>query len=136
MKPQLILTAIAFVALSASQACADPSGEWRVQDGNATVRIRKCGPMFCGFVASTRTAPGKDEKNPDPSKRTRSVLGIEVLIGLRPAGNNVWSGQTYNAEDGQMYNATVSMSNEQALQIKGCVPNSSLCGEEVWTRVR
>lgn len=136
MKRRLTLTAIAFLILSASLASADPIGEWRVQDGNATVRIRKCGATYCGVVASTRTAPGRDEKNPDPSKRTRSVLGIEVLMGLRPAGSNAWSGLTYNAEDGQIYNATVSMTSEQALQIKGCVPNSSLCGEEVWTRVR
>ncbi|WP_036260092.1 DUF2147 domain-containing protein [Methylocapsa aurea] len=136
MKPQVILTVLALVILSVSQAGADPIGEWRVQDGNATVRIRKCGAAFCGFIASTRTAPGKDEKNPDPSKRTRSVLGIEVLIGLRPAGNNLWSGQTYNAEDGQMYNASVSMASDQALQIQGCVPNSGLCGNETWTRVR
>lgn len=136
MKPRLILTAVFFSTLFAAQASADPIGEWRVQDGNATVRIRKCGPAYCGFVASTRTAPGRDEKNPDPAKRNRSVLGIQVLTGLTPVGPNAWSGITYNAEDGQLYNATVSMPSKQALQIKGCVPNSSLCGEEVWTRVK
>jgi len=136
MKRRLILSAIAFAAFSVSQAHADPIGEWRVADGNATVQIRKCGGGFCGFVASTRTAPGRDEKNPDPSKRSRSVLGIEVLINLRPAGNNLWTGTTYNAEDGQYYSATVSMQSERALQIKGCVPNGGLCGNETWVRVK
>ncbi len=136
MKRRLILSAIAFAALAASQAKADPIGEWRVADGNATVQIRKCGGGFCGFVATTRTAPGRDEKNPDPTKRSRSVLGIEVLINLRPAGNNLWTGTTYNAEDGQYYNAKVSQQSPQALQIQGCVPNSTLCGSETWVRVK
>jgi uncharacterized protein (DUF2147 family) len=126
----------AFFAASVAPANADPIGEWRVQDGEATVRIKNCGTSLCGFVASTRTAPGKDDKNPDPNKRDRSVIGLQVLFGLKPSGNNVWTGQTYNAEDGQIYNATVSLVNEQALQIKGCVPNGGLCGSETWTRVR
>lgn len=130
------LMAIAFSAVAVGSAWADPSGEWRVQDGDATVRIRKCGAALCGVIASTRMAPGKDEKNPDPSKRNRSVLGIEVLTGLHTTGPNVWSGQTYNAEDGQIYNATVSMRDEQALQIKGCVPDGGICGSETWTRVK
>ncbi len=136
MKRRLIPSAIAFAAFAATQALADPIGEWRVADGNATVQIRKCGAGFCGFVATTRTAPGRDEKNPDPAKRSRSVLGIEVLINLRPAGNNLWTGTTYNAEDGQFYSAKVSLQSEKALQIQGCVPNSTLCGSETWVRVK
>jgi uncharacterized protein (DUF2147 family) len=141
MKPRLTLSAIAFAAIvsasfAASRAHADPLGEWRVADGNATVQIRKCGGAYCGFVATTKTAPGRDEKNPDPAKRNRSVLGIEVLISLRPAGKNLWTGTTYNAEDGQYYSAKVSLQSEQALQVEGCVPNGGLCGSETWVRVK
>lgn len=136
MKRLLIVTAIAFTAIFIGQANADPVGEWRVADGSAIVRIRKCGAALCGFVASTRSAPGKDERNPDPSKRNRSVIGIEVLISLKPAGSNTWTGATYNAEDGLYYSATMSMQSEQALQIKGCGPNGGVCGSETWTRVK
>ncbi|WP_374308207.1 DUF2147 domain-containing protein [Methylocella sp.] len=133
---RLILTALAAGVLYAGPASADPTGEWRVADGSATVRIRKCGAALCGSVASTRGAPGKDERNPDPSKRNRSVLGIEVLINLRPNGENAWTGTTYNAEDGLFYNATLTQSNERSIVIKGCGPNGGICGSETWTRVR
>ena len=133
--PIAIALSMAAMTVAASGARADPSGVWRVADGTATVRIRKCGPAFCGFVASAAT-PGKDEKNPDPRKRNRSVIGIEVLINLKPAGANVWSGTTYNAEDGQIYVAKVSLQSEQALQIEGCVPNGGMCGSETWSRVK
>ncbi|HYP57656.1 MAG TPA: DUF2147 domain-containing protein [Beijerinckia sp.] len=136
MKRLLIPAAMAFTIAFGGAASADPLGEWRVADGTATVQIKKCGANLCGYVASTSTPAGKDEKNPDPSKRSRSVLGIEVLINLKPEGNNIWSGITYNAEDGQLYTAKVSMKSEAALQIQGCVPNGGLCGSETWSRVK
>jgi len=137
MKLLPIASAACFAALMfvATDALADPAGEWRVSDGTATVRIRKCGAAYCGFVASTSTPAGKDEKNPDPAKRNRSVLGIETLINMRPAGENLWAGTTYNAEDGQMYSAKMSMQGEQSLKIEGCAPGGA-CGSEVWSRVR
>lgn len=133
---RVILTAFALGLFSAGAALAEPLGDWRVADGSATVRIKKCGASLCGFVASTRGAPGKDERNPDPAKRNRSVLGIQVLMNLRPSGANVWSGTTYNAEDGLFYNATVTQSGDSALEIKGCGANGGVCGSETWTRVK
>jgi len=119
-----------------SPAFADPTGDWRVADGTATVRIKHCGAALCGYIASTSTPAGRDDHNPDPSKRSRSVMGIEVLINLQKEGENVWSGTTYNAEDGQIYTAKISLANEQALQIQGCVPGGGVCGSEVWARVK
>jgi uncharacterized protein (DUF2147 family) len=138
MKLLPIVSAASFAALMlvTTAALADPAGEWRVQDGTATIRIRKCGAAYCGFVASTATPAGKDEKNPDPSKRGRSVIGIETLINMKAAGQNSWAGTTYNAEDGQMYSAKISLESEQALKIEGCAPGGGLCGSETWTRVR
>ncbi len=133
---------IFFVAILAasllpqSSALADPVGDWRVGDGNATVRISKCGAALCGIVASTASPPGRDSKNPDPAKRRRSVIGIQVLSNMRPAGANSWTGTSYNAEDGQTYNARMSMQGERTMQLQGCVPNGGLCGSETWTRVR
>jgi uncharacterized protein (DUF2147 family) len=133
-----IVSAATFAALMfvATAAVADPIGEWRVSDGTATIRIRKCGAALCGFVASTISTPGKDERNPDPRKRGRSVLGIETLMNMKPAGANLWAGSTYNSEDGQTYSAKISMQGEQALKIEGCAPGGGMCGTETWSRVR
>jgi uncharacterized protein (DUF2147 family) len=135
----LSLFFVAFLAssvLALGNASADPIGEWRVGDGNATVRIGKCGSALCGVVASTRSPPGRDYKNPDPSKRNRSVLGIQVLSNMKPAGANTWTGASYNAEDGQTYAARMTMQGDRTLSLQGCVPNGGLCGSETWTKVR
>jgi uncharacterized protein (DUF2147 family) len=138
MKLLPIASAVSFAALTlvATAAVADPAGEWRVSDGTATIRISRCGAAFCGVIASTSTPAGKDDKNPDPSKRNRSVLGIEVLFNMRKTAENVWAGKTYDAEDGQTYDAKISLQGEQSLTIQGCAPNGGPCGSQTWSRVR
>ena len=64
------------------------------------------------------------------------MLGIEVLINLQPKGAKVWTGTTYNAEDGLLYNATVTEESAASLQIKGCGANGGVCGSETWSRVK
>jgi uncharacterized protein (DUF2147 family) len=126
----------AFAALAAGAAAAAagaPTGEWRVADGAATVRIEKCGANYCGYIA-TATDPGKDIRNPDPAKRSRSVIGIEILFNLKANGDNTFTGETYNADDGQIYIATLTPMGDK-LSIRGCVPNGGICGSETWTLV-
>jgi uncharacterized protein (DUF2147 family) len=127
---------LAALITASTAALADPVGEWRVADGTATVRIHRCGGALCGNIATTASAPGKDDHNPDPRKRNRSVLGMEILINMRPAGANLWSGTSYDAVDGQMYATQISLVGESSLRIQGCGPGGGPCGGETWTRVR
>lgn len=121
---------------ASTAALADPIGEWRVADGTATIRIHRCGVALCGNVATTVSTPGKDDRNPDPSKRNRSVLGMEVLINMRPAGDNLWSGMSYNADDGQYYATKISLDSASSLKIEGCAPGGGACGSQTWSRVQ
>lgn len=138
MRAWPILSVLCVLAMlsAASAAPAGPIGYWRVADGSATVRIHHCGRALCGYIARTASAPGKDVNNPDPRKRNRSVLGMEVLINMLRKGPNLWAGKTYNADDGQIYAATISMAGPNKLKIRGCIPGSSVCGSETWSRVR
>jgi len=138
MKFLPIAATTGFLALlfASTAALANPVGEWQVADGTATVRISRCGADLCGFIAHTSTAPGKDTKNPDPRRRNRSVLGLEVLINMKQANKNLWNGATYNAEDGQFYSASMSQTDEKTLNIRGCAPGGGVCGSQAWTRVR
>lgn len=111
-----------------------PAGEWMVQDKTAVVRISKCGGGYCGFVAKGEA--GKDYRNPDPAKRNRSLIGIQVLFGMRPSGQDSWSGQTYNADDGQMYAGKISITGPGTLQIEGCAGGGGPCGSQTWTKYR
>jgi len=127
-----IASAAASVAPAAS-APTDPTGEWRVAKGVATIRVVDCDGQYWGVVAWEQY-PGIDRKNPDPAKRGRPTLGMPILLGMTQTGANEWSGQIYNSEDGRTYSAKISLANPDTLQVQGCV-FGFLCGGEKWSRV-
>ena len=119
-------------AVGPALAADGPAGEWVVADHTAVVRITKCPGGYCGFVAKGQ--PGKDYRNPDPSKRNRSVIGIEVMFNMKQSGPASWSGETYNADDGQVYNGKITLTSANTLNVEGCVPGGGVCGSQSWTR--
>ncbi|HEX9213612.1 MAG TPA: DUF2147 domain-containing protein [Bradyrhizobium sp.] len=114
---------------------ADPTGDWRVADGVANIRVAQCNGSMWGAVAWEKTPGGRDEYNPDVSKKNRPTLGMAILIDMKKtAGADQWEGQVYNAKDGQLYSSTITPVGADQLEIKGCVLGF-LCGGETWTRV-
>ncbi|MGY4435717.1 uncharacterized protein (DUF2147 family) [Bradyrhizobium sp. F1.13.1] len=114
---------------------ADPTGDWRVADGVANIRVAQCNGSMWGAVSWEKQPGGRDENNPDASKKTRPTLGMATLIDMKKKpGAEQWEGQVYNAKDGQLYSATITPVGTDQLEIKGCVMGF-LCGGETWTRV-
>ena len=103
-----------------------------VEKGKAMVRIVDCGGQYWGVVAWEKT-PGTDSNNPDPALKTRSTLGMPVLLGMHGSGQGKWTGHIYNAEDGQTYEGHISLAGANALRVEGCVLGI-MCGGETWTR--
>jgi len=114
---------------------ADPTGDWRVADGVANIRVAECNGNMWGVVAWEKEPGGLDAKNPDVSKRNRPTLGMPILIDMKKkAGADQWEGEVYNAKDGKTYSSTIKTIGTDRLEIQGCVLGF-LCGGETWTRV-
>jgi uncharacterized protein (DUF2147 family) len=118
-----------------SALAADPTGDWKVADGVANIRVAQCSGNMWGVVAWEKTPGGKDKNNPDASKQSRPTLGMPILIEMKKKpGVDAWEGQVYNAKDGQLYSSTIKPVGADQLEIQGCVLGF-LCGGETWTRV-
>ena len=114
---------------------ADPTGDWKVADGVANIRVAQCNGNMWGAVAWEKTPGGKDKNNPDVTRQSRPTLGMPILIDMKKkAGVDSWEGQVYNAKDGQLYSSTIKPVGTDQLEIQGCVLGF-LCGGETWTRV-
>jgi uncharacterized protein (DUF2147 family) len=114
---------------------ADPTGDWKVADGVANIRVAQCSGNMWGVVAWEKTPGGKDKNNPDVAKQSRPTLGMPILIDMKKKpGVDAWEGQVYNAKDGQLYSSTIKPVGTDQLEIQGCVLGF-LCGGETWTRV-
>src|SRR6266700_4338657 len=118
-----------------SAFAADPTGDWKVADGVANIRVAECNGSMWGVVAWEKTPGGHDKNNPDVSKQNRPTLGMPILIDMKKKpGADQWQGQVYNAKDGQFYSSTIKPVGSDQLEIQGCVLGF-LCGGETWTRV-
>ena len=123
------------VAGFASALAADPTGDWRVADGVANIRVAECNGNMWGAVSWEKTPGGRDSNNPDVSKQNRPTLGMPILIDMKKKpGVDQWEGQVYNAKDGQSYSSTIKPISADQMEIQGCVLGF-LCGGETWTRV-
>jgi len=113
---------------------ADPTGDWKVADGVANIRVAQCSGNMWGVVAWEKVPGGKDKNNPDVAKQSRPTLGMPILIEMKKKpGVDAWEGQVYNAKDGQLYSSTIKPVGPDQLEIQGCVLGF-LCGGETWTR--
>src|SRR5437764_3493592 len=114
---------------------ADATGDWKVGDGVANIRVAQCNGNMWGVVAWEKVQGGKDKNNPDTAKQSRPTLGMPILIDMKKKpGVDAWEGEVYNAKDGQNYSSTIKPIGTDQLEIQGCVLGF-LCGGETWTRV-
>jgi uncharacterized protein (DUF2147 family) len=125
-----------FLATGVTSAlAADPTGDWKVADGVANIRVAQCNGNIWGAVSWEKTPGGRDKNNPDAAKQSRPTLGMPILIEMKKKpGVDAWEGQVYNAKDGQLYSSTIKPIGTDQLEIQGCVLGF-LCGGETWTRV-
>jgi len=135
------LSAVAlFTIVAAGTALADPKGLWLAQDG-ARVRVASCGRALCATIASPKSAidpatgaPWIDKNNPDPAQRGRPLVGVAVLSSMMPDGPGKWSGQLYNADNGQSYEGHLIELDRRTIRVEGCA--IGICGGQNMTRIQ
>jgi uncharacterized protein (DUF2147 family) len=131
----LVLTTGLVTAGIGPALAADPTGDWKVADGVANIRVAECYGSMWGAVAWEQVPGGRDQNNPDAAKQSRPTLGMPILIEMKKNSTaDQWEGQVYNAKDGQFYKSTIKLTGPDQLEIQGCVLGF-LCGGETWTRV-
>lgn len=115
---------------------AEPLGEWRDEDGKATIRIVECNSRMWGIIASEKTSGLIDKNNPDKSKRTRATLGIPILLNMKKDSDEKdrWEGEIYDPIRGKVFASSIQVKNANTLRVEGCVA-MVLCGGQDWTRV-
>jgi uncharacterized protein (DUF2147 family) len=126
--------------LSSAALAGAPEGVWLSEDGDTKVHLAQCGGKLCGTVVWLKKPndpdtgkPKTDTLNPDPAKRARALLGLQVVHSLAPSGPNKWSGQIYNADDGHTYQAHLKVQGTNAAHVEGCVLGV-LCKGQTWKR--
>ena len=139
----LCVSAAALMTISSSKmaAAAEALGTWYTGDKESQVRIVNCGGALCGTLVWLKEPndpatgrPKTDKHNADASKQNRSLLGVPIVLAMKPNGPGQWNGEVYNAEDGKTYSGSFTLTGPDTADLKGCVL-SILCKSQTWTRV-
>lgn len=116
-------------------------GSWKTEDGSSLVAIEPCGPSFCGKIAWLREPDDKngiawtDTKNPEPPLRSRPILGLRILTGLRSEDPGAWtSGRIYDPNSGSTYSCKATLEGRDRLILRGYLVNPLFGRSETWTR--
>ena len=131
-------TILLAATVGAAAQTADPVGEWLVKDGSARIKVVSCPtnpnqpPLLWGVIWA-EAKPGFDEKNPDPAMRNRPMQGVPILVGMKQVQPNKWEGKIYDPTRGSLWDAKVSLSRTDMLEVRGCF--GFICDGEDWRRV-
>jgi len=123
------LVALLIITFSFSIECAradDPSGLWRTEGRAYQYRIQRCGELWCVHLAWVADNV-LDTENPDPTKRTRRVIGIRVVSDGASDGENSWRGNGYWYGNGNTYAGFAELIDNNTLKAWGCIFGSIIC---------
>ena len=138
-----IIFSIAFMAMSICAVSAqDVIGKWKLEDGTAIVEVYQQGDVFNGKIVWLESpteadgSPAKDDKNPDKALRSREVLGLNMLHGLKKDGAKYSGGKIYDPGNGKTYNCSMQVDGD-ILKVRGSLDAKGLIGRTMdWFRVK
>lgn len=119
----------------------DVVGKWKLENGSAIVEVYRQGDVYNGKIVWLQNptqadgSPAVDEKNPDSKLRSRQLLGLNMLSGLKKKGDEYSGGTIYDPNNGKTYNCSMRVEGK-VLKVRGSLDKRGLVGRTMdWFRV-
>ena len=126
----------------AAALAQDVVGKWKLDDGSAIVEVYKNGDSFNGKIVWLQDptepdgTPAVDNNNPDPKLRSRQLIGLNMLSGLKKTGSEYTGGTIYDPGNGKTYNCSMKVEGD-VLKVRGSLDKRGLLGRTMdWFRVK
>ncbi len=113
----------------------DIIGSWMSDGWRFRLDIARSGETYGGILAEGLENGEQDAANPDPTLRTRPLLGSRLFGGLR-YGNGAWQGgRLYNPETGKSYAMRLTLSGSDMLDMRAYIGIPALGMTQHWQRL-
>ena len=106
---KIFTSMILMLAPLAAAFAQDVVGKWKLEDGTAIVEVYQQGDVFNGKIVWLKEpteadgTPAVDNNNPDPALRKRQLIGLNMLHGLKPSGDEYSGGKICDPGNGKTY---------------------------------
>ena len=139
---KIIISMVAMLAPLAAAFAQDVVGKWKLDDGSAIVEVYKQGDAFNGKIVWLQDptepdgSPAVDTNNPDAKLRSRKLIGLNMLSGLKKSGAEYTGGSIYDPGNGKTYNCSMTVQGD-VLKVRGSLDKRGLLGRTMdWYRVK
>ncbi|HUY68291.1 MAG TPA: DUF2147 domain-containing protein [Alphaproteobacteria bacterium] len=138
-----VLTTAPLAAHTAERATHDPltaiSGIWYTQKHEGGIQLYPCDGKICGrFYWLKDDSPARvarDRHNPAPAMRRRPLCLMQFMGNFTPDGHGHYTGGwIYNPEDGNTYDAQMTLANRNTLKLHGYLLLPALGQDRTWHR--
>ena len=146
-----LATVLACLILTGTAALAAGTegilGTWATEGAKSQVEIFRCADRICARIVSlkepayleARDGPvgttKTDRKNPDPARRGKPILGLQIMEGFTPTGEGSWgNGTIYDPVNGKTYRCKAELDGANRLKVRGFIGIALIGRTTVWTR--
>lgn len=130
--------------LESSAQCdvSEMLGEWWTPDKDSKIKVYKKGDKYYGdivWMEEPRKEDGslkRDENNPDPDKRDRTIKGLTIFKDMECTEKNMLEdGTLYDPESGKEYSGWMTLYDDNTLKVRGYIGVSMIGRTEYFERV-
>ena len=149
-KSIVILVMSIMAAATAAHAASgdDILGVWNNAEKDAKIEIFKCNGKYCGKIVfakepnypadskkGTPSTPRLDGKNPDRAKKSRPIIGLQIVNDFIFDEKGVWKdGSVYDPKNGKTYRGKITLVSPNKLNLRGFVGIPLFGRTTTWTR--
>ena len=142
MVKKVILGAFLVFAPLTALLAEDVVGKWKLSDGSAIVEVYQNGDVYNGKIVWLQNpteadgSPAVDNNNPDAKLRSRQLIGLNMLSGLKKGDGEYSGGSIYDPGNGKTYNCSMKVEGD-VLKVRGSLDKRGLLGRTMdWFRVK
>lgn len=125
-------------AVQAEPGADEIIGTWVNMHGPGIIKISRDGDQYIGQIEGSKTSDlhnRKDIHNPDPKLRSRKLLGLTIMGGLKFDGDNEWEdGWIYDPDNGKTFKCRLAMRDPDTLELTGYEGIALFGRTELWKR--
>ena len=139
---KILISMIFMLAPLAAAFAQDVVGKWKLEDGTAIVEVYRQGDVFNGKIVWLEKptepdgSPAVDNNNPNAKLRSRKLIGLNMLSGLKKDGGEYTGGSIYDPGNGKTYNCSMKVEGD-VLKVRGSLDKRGLIGRTMdWFRVK